>query len=99
MTWSKNCWPMASFRVEVASQARDEIRRLPGNLRQRVIRSLRSLEQEPHPHTSRPLDLIRAGVTLGTGIELRRMRLASWRIIYLIDETDSLITVLAVRKR
>ena len=52
---------MASYQVEVTQQVRKEIRRLPGNVRQRVIRTLRALEQEPRPHSSRPLDTAKAG--------------------------------------
>jgi mRNA interferase RelE/StbE len=33
------------------------------------------------------------------GMELRRIRTASWRIVYVVEEADERITVLAVRKR
>ncbi len=90
---------MASYRVEVDGQARKEIRRLPGNMRQRVIRALRALEQEPRPHNSRPLDTDKAGLALDPRTELLRIRMASWRIIYLIEDKWSLVSVLAIRKR
>ena len=90
---------MASYQVEVARQARKQIRQLPGNVRQRVIRALRALEQEPRPHNSRPLDADRAGVEMDQGAELRRIRIASWRIVYLVEEEWELVSVLAIRKR
>jgi len=90
---------MASYQVEVSAQVRKEIRRLPGNVRQRVIRVLRSLEQEPHPHNSRSLDTAKAGIALAPGVELSRIRLASWRVVYLVEEEWELVSVLAIRKR
>ena len=33
------------------------------------------------------------------GLEARRLRLDTWRIVYLVDEQWEIITVLAVRKR
>ena len=90
---------MASYRVEVTRQARREIRLLPGNMRQRVMRSLRALEREPRPHNSRPLDADKAGVELESGVELLRIRMASWRMIYLVEEEWTLVSVLAIRKR
>ena len=90
---------MAFYKVEIDGRARKEIRRLPGNVRQRIIRILRSLEQKPRPYTSRDLDLEKAGIELESRSELRRIRVASWRVIYLIEDEWDLITVLAVRKR
>lgn len=90
---------MASYQVEVTSQVRKEIRRLPGNMRQRVIRTLRALGQEPRPHNSQPLDTAKAEIELEPGAELCRIRIASWRVVYLVEEEWKLISVLAVRKR
>lgn len=33
------------------------------------------------------------------GADLRRIRLANWRIVYLVDDDLALVTVLAIRKR
>lgn len=91
---------MASYRVEISERVRKEIRLLlPGNVRQQALRALRALEQDPRPHTSRPLDAVKAGIVLEAGTELRRIRLASWRIVYLIEEEWRLVSVLAIRKR
>jgi mRNA interferase RelE/StbE len=90
---------MASYQVEVTHQAQREIRQLPGNMRQRVIRALRSLEQNPRPYNSRPLDAAKAGIALESGTALLRIRMASWRIIYLVEEEWALVSVLAIRKR
>jgi mRNA interferase RelE/StbE len=90
---------MVSYQVEVSREARREIRQLPGNMRQRVIRALRALEQEPRPYHSRSLDAAKAGVELQSGVELLRIRMASWRIIYLVEDEWAVVSVLAVRKR
>jgi mRNA interferase RelE/StbE len=90
---------MASYRVEVRDRVRKEIRLLPGNVRQQALHTLRALEQDPHPHTSRSLDAVKAGIALEAGAELRRIRLASWRIVYLVEEEWRLVSVLAIRKR
>ena len=90
---------MASYQVEVTRQVRKEIRRLPGNMRQRAIRMLQALKQEPRPHNSRPLNVTKAGIELDPGAELRRIRITSWRVVYLVEEEWNLISVLAIRKR
>jgi mRNA-degrading endonuclease RelE of RelBE toxin-antitoxin system len=90
---------MASYRVEVTDPARREIRRLPGNVRQRVIRLLRELEREPRPHHSQALDTAKGKVILHPGAEIRRTRLASWRVVYLVEDAATLVSVLAVRER
>ena len=90
---------MASYQVEVTGQARAEVRRLPGHVRQRVIRKLRSLEEEPRPSDSQALDSAKAGVDLAPGTELRRIRLTTWRIVYLVEDDARLVVVLAIRQR
>ena len=90
---------MASYQVEVTDPVRKEIRRLPGHMRQRVLRALRALEHEPRPYNSRPLDAAKAGIELEPDVELRRIRIASWRVVYLVEEEWTLISVLAIRKR
>jgi mRNA interferase RelE/StbE len=90
---------MASYRVEVTIQARREVRGVPGNMRQRVLRLLRDLEQEPRPGSSQTLDTIRAGIVLESGTEARRVRLASWRVVYLVEDDAARVIVLAIRQR
>jgi mRNA interferase RelE/StbE len=90
---------MASYRVNVTSAARNEVRNLPGNMRQRVVRLLRELEQQPRPANSRPLDLSDLAVVLEPGAEARRIRVEGWRIIYVVDDDAALVTVLAIRRR
>jgi mRNA interferase RelE/StbE len=60
---------------------------------------LRELEQEPRPHLSRPLDVQRSDVSPSEGLEPRRIRMDSWRIVYVIEIESNRIYVLAIRKR
>jgi hypothetical protein len=57
------------------------------------------LQEEARPSDSRALDLTSAGPDLAVGMELRCIRLATWRIVYLINETERSVSVLALRRR
>ena len=85
-----------------------ELRALPGHLRQRVRRAVRDLAQDARPANSRDLELSPAEAArcppaqsggLGRGVEIRRLRLESWRIVFAVDAEWQAITVLAVRRR
>jgi mRNA interferase RelE/StbE len=91
---------MASYRVEVDREIHKQIRRLPGNVRQRVIRALKGFRNEPRPSGSKPLSVDDLGVVLPQReFEPRRLRIESWRIVYVIEGDDLLVSVLAIRKR
>jgi mRNA interferase RelE/StbE len=90
---------MASYRVNVTATARSEVRELPGNMRQRIIRLMRELETAPRPSNSRPLDLAQIEITLAPGSEARRIRVEGWRLIYVIEDEAEQIFVLAIRRR
>jgi mRNA-degrading endonuclease RelE of RelBE toxin-antitoxin system len=72
-------------------------RELPGNLRQRVRRAFDDLRATPRPAESRPLDT--SGIDLPTNIELRRIRIDRWRIIYAVSDDDQWVWLLAIRRR
>ncbi len=86
------------YHVRITEEARREIHNLPGNMRQRILKALHELEKQPRPTTSRPLDIRKIPIEI-TELEPRRIRLGSWRILYVIEGTEGTITVLAVRKR
>jgi mRNA-degrading endonuclease RelE of RelBE toxin-antitoxin system len=71
--------------------------RLPGHIRQRVKRLLVELEQQPKPSRSQSLNI--AGLDAPPGVEIRRIRLEQWRIIYAYNEEDMWIWVLGIRQR
>ena len=84
---------------EVTDEVKAVVRKLPGNIRQRVLRILRELASNQSPSSSKVMDISELDVTLDTGTELRRIRLESWRIIYLVEPVNELVSVLSVRKR
>ncbi|MBI4769214.1 MAG: type II toxin-antitoxin system RelE/ParE family toxin [Chloroflexi bacterium] len=85
---------MSLYRVWVEASARGEILDMPGNVRQRVRRAVAALADQPRPNNSRPLTSPE-----GTTLELRRIRIDDWRVVYAIDEEDSSVGVYAVRCR
>jgi mRNA interferase RelE/StbE len=84
---------LTAYRVFVTPQALRETKQLPGYVRQRVVRAISALAEEPRPPRSEPLR--QADVPT----ELRRIRLARWRIVYAVSEADRIVDVLAVRRR
>ena len=45
------------------------------------------------------LDTAKAGIELEPGIELCRIQIESWRVVYLVEEKWEFVSVLAIRKR
>lgn len=84
---------MSSYTVYINSEAFDNIKELPGNIRQRIRRSIKELGENPCPSGSKMLDLPEFEVSVW------RLRVDNWRIIYTIDELEKIIDVLAIRKR
>jgi mRNA interferase RelE/StbE len=88
---------VSRYRLYISPNAFKEMRKLPGHMRQRVIRAVDELAMNPRPAKSAALDVSSIPMTLG--IEPRRLRIDRWRIIYTVSEIDRTIDVLAVRKR
>ena len=85
------------MRLWVEPSALDEIAALPGHVRQRIRRAVSELREAPRPTYSRALE-IPADVKIER-LEACRLRIDSWRVLYVIDEEWEIITILAVRKR
>ena len=83
-----------SYQLWIEDQAKAEVERLPGHVRQRIHQAIRSLKLEPRPHGSRAMRL-----PIAIDVEVRRLRLEHWRVIYVVDEAAAQVGVLAVRKR
>lgn len=84
---------MSQYTVYVTPAALREIKRLPGNMRQRVKRAVGNLADAPRPSHSKALNIP------DMDYEVWRLRLDKWRVVYAITEADLAIDVLAVRKR
>jgi hypothetical protein len=44
-----------SYQLWIEDQAKTEVERLPGHVRQRIHQAIRSLKLEPRPHVSRAM--------------------------------------------
>jgi mRNA interferase RelE/StbE len=82
--------------VYVLPQALQEIKRLPGHVRQRVKRLIDDFAADPRPPGSIELSNIPIPKP---GVTLHRFRLDKWRIVYAVDEEAAAVDVMAVRQR
>ena len=72
-------------------------KRLPGRFRQRVKRAITALADDPRPPKSQPLDV--SDLDVPPDVELRRIRMDPWRMVYVVNDAEAWVWVLAVRKR
>ncbi|HSM56742.1 MAG TPA: hypothetical protein VK879_11365 [Candidatus Sulfomarinibacteraceae bacterium] len=70
---------------------------LPGNVRQRVKRAINELSVDPRPPHSDGLDVIDLAVP--DGMEMRRLRLDTWRVVYAVSDEEGWVWVLAIHRR
>ena len=82
------------MQIWVEPPAHKEIKRLPAHVQQRIKKLIKTLSSEPRPHHSRQL-----ATDPLPHLEMRRVRLDNWRVIYVIDVAWDIITILAIRKR
>ena len=88
---------MSRYRLYVSPDAFKEMRKLPGHMRQRVIRAVDELAANPRPAKS--IALQTSSFPGPFEVEPRRLRIDRWRIIYAISDEERFIDILAVRKR
>jgi mRNA interferase RelE/StbE len=78
------------YRLSTTVQARNDLRNLPGHVRQIALRIVNSLAENPRPPEAR---------------ELRekpghyRIRLQQWRLIYRVYDEDGAVLLLRVRRK
>jgi len=84
------------YEVYILPEAWEELKRLPGHMRQRVKRAIEGLKDNPRPPKSIRLDT--SGLP-EVEAELRRLRIERWRIVYAITEAERFVDILAIRKR
>lgn len=89
--------PGVHYRIWLEPEVHQLRRSLPGSVRQRVKRAINKLSNNPRIAESKELDT--EGMTMPTGIEVRRLRLEGWRIIYAIHEADRWVWILAIHRR
>ena len=84
---------MSRYTVYVIPSAWQEIKNLPGHMRQRIKQAVDALASDPRSSQGKKLDVPEADY------ELWRVRLDRWRIVYAVTEADRTVDVLAIRKR
>lgn len=84
---------MKPYTLFVRASAHEELKKLPGNVRQVIRRAISALADDPRPSISKALN------RMNGGREWRRLSLGRWRVIYLIFEGDRAVEVLAMRRR
>jgi mRNA interferase RelE/StbE len=89
---------MSQYSVYVVPVEFQAIKKLPGNVRQRIKRAIDLLAGDPRPPESKQLDF-GTDDTQGDECEVRRLRIDNWRIVYLVTEASKVVDVVAVRKR
>jgi len=88
---------MMQRRLLLEPEVHEARKHLPGSVRQRVKHAIEDLRSEPRPPRSESLDV--TGLDVPAGVELRRLRIDPWRIVYALNEGENWIWVLAVRRR
>lgn len=78
------------WRVQLSSDADITFRKLPADLRRRVLARLHDLESDPRPPGFRKL--------MGYD-DLYRLKVGGWRIIYTIFEEEVIVVVVEITPR
>ncbi len=81
---------MSRYRVEFTTAAARAIRKLPKNVRSRLLDAIGGLSDEPRPPGARKL----AGADLAW-----RIRLGDYRVIYEVEDDALLVTVVRAAHR
>ncbi|MHC4509228.1 MAG: type II toxin-antitoxin system RelE family toxin [Planctomycetota bacterium] len=80
---------MAKYRITIKRSAAKELEDIPRRDLQRIIKRVRSLATDPRPHGSQKL----------SGQEQYRIRQGDYRIVYSVEDKDSLIEVVKIGHR
>ncbi|MFO0701890.1 MAG: type II toxin-antitoxin system RelE/ParE family toxin [Nitrospira sp.] len=81
---------MGNYSIEVKPSARKELEALPDPILARIVRKLESLADTPRPSGCKKLKGYK---------EQWRIRIGDWRVVYLIDETKKLVSILRIAHR
>ncbi len=87
----------ATYRLWIEPEVHSAREELPGSIRQRVKRLLDGLSANPRPSSSKTLDVSELDVP--TEIEIRRVRLQNWRVLYAINDHEKWVWALGIYRR
>ena len=88
---------MQKYDLFIEPTAHQQRKRLPGYVRQRIKKAIDRLTQKPRPDESQELDV--NDLDISEDLELRRIRIEKWRIIYAINDVEKWVWVWGVRQR
>jgi mRNA interferase RelE/StbE len=81
---------LSDYSVEIKPSARKELEALPNNALARTVHKIESLARTPRP----------AGCKKLKGYKDHwRVRIGDWRVVYIIDDTEKLVSVTRVAHR
>jgi len=89
--------PPAHYELFVEPEVHEARTRLPGHVRQRVKRAIDDLTHASRPADSSDVDV--TGLTVPIGVEIRRLRVDVWRILYAVSDGEGWVWVLAIHRR
>ena len=81
---------MRSYKLIIASRAAKELSTLPAVVAQRVDAAILGLSSDPRPHGAKKLK---------GGLQLWRIRVGDYRIVYCIDDDQAVVDVIGVPHR
>ena len=80
-----------TYRIEITASAKKEMRSLPISAHRRIVEGILALKNGPRP--------LPQSKKLRSPHEGYRIRIGTWRVLYVVNDEDSLIIVYAVRHR
>jgi mRNA-degrading endonuclease RelE of RelBE toxin-antitoxin system len=78
---------MPVFDLLIEADVHELRKHLPGNIRQQIKRAIDDLAHEPRPPRSRALDV--TDLDIAPQIEIRRLRLDPYRIVYALSDQEN----------
>ncbi len=87
----------AAYRLWIEPEVHAAREDLPGNIRQRIKKALDDLIANPRPSTSKELDS--SDLDMPPSIEIRRLRLEHWRVLYAINDHEKWVWALGIYRR
>lgn len=70
---------------------------LPGHIRQRIKRAINNLAADPRPAISDKLVI--DSLAAPARVEIRRLRLERWRVVYAVHDDEQWVWVLGIYRR
>jgi mRNA interferase RelE/StbE len=80
---------MVKYKITVKKSAAKELEEIPGKELRKIVRRIQSLVQNPRPHSSQKL----------SARQCYRVRQGDYRIVYSIDDKDSVIDIVKIGHR